>query len=125
MMFKSKKKRNKATGRTKRNVLKTIVDQPVYHRRRIVGRRVIRISVNSPVSAFELELIIYGGCQDHDDDRVLGYDSAHDEKHQIAFGNCHYHRCQERGSFSPCDYDSIWNVFAGESVKLLAEFGYA
>jgi hypothetical protein len=56
---------------------------------------------------------------------VLGYDSAHDEQHRIAFGDCHYHRCQETDSFSPCDYGSAYNVFTIESLKLLAEFGYA
>jgi hypothetical protein len=96
------------------------------HKRIPEGRVVVCLDaeVDSEVTKYALSLILYGACDSRKVNRFLGYDTAHDDYHQKAYGNCHRHACGTCESYSPCDYLTVAAVFFSEVDHEISQRGF-
>lgn len=104
------------------NGLDAYICKPVYPSGRSTAKKLaagrMLICVEDPdrpsgTKGYSFSLFLYGECPANDD-RYLGYDTAHDLYHQNQYGDCHKHECIQRASYQPCDYDTVYQVFCSE-----------
>lgn len=73
---------------------------------------------------FKYRLIMYGMCTGKDD-RLLAYDTYHDDAHYNKYGLVHKHECmKETVKHTPCDVKSVLILFLNETNRILEENGH-
>jgi hypothetical protein len=74
---------------------------------------------------FKYRLIMYSMCPDKND-RLLAYDTYHDDAHYDDYGLVHKHACgQDTVKHMPCDVKSVLILFLDEVISILENCGHS
>ncbi len=88
-----------------------------------IDKDVKKIKIEDDKYRFKYRLIMYGMCPGKDD-RLLAYDTYHDDAHYNKYGLVHKHECgKETVKHTPCDVKSVLILFLDETKRILEDCG--